>query len=149
MNRPSSSFGDSAVCRKCGRSVSQVSISTCPDCGGSVVPRQQARVRLLSLPDLRYSRAHMLLVFLSGLDIILTWTILAMEGQELNPLAAAVIDHIGLPGMVAFKFCLVAFVMIMSEVIGRKRPKVGRKVGTWAIGLSAIPVVLAVAQLVV
>ena len=97
---------------------------------------------------MRYPNAYVWFVFLSALDILLSWLILSLNGVELNPLADAVVSHVGLPGMVGFKFGLVVLVVVMAEVIGRRRDRVGRKLAEWAVAITAIPVVLALVQLV-
>ena len=135
------------VCSRCGRSFVTVSVTACPECGGPVVGVRQPRIRWLSLPPMRYPNAYVWFVFLSALDIMLTWLILGLSGVELNPIANAVVAHVGLPGMVGFKFGLVILVVVMAEVIGRGRDRVGRKLAEWAVAITAIPVALALWQL--
>ena len=136
------------VCRRCGRKLVTVSVASCPDCGGPVVGVRRPKVRWLSLPPMRYPNAYVWFVFLSSLDIMLTWLILSLDGLELNPLANAVVAHVGLPGMVGFKFCLAILVVVMAEVIGRRRDRAGRKLAEWAVAITTIPVVLALVQLI-
>jgi hypothetical protein len=96
---------------------------------------------------MRYPNHYVWFVFLASLDIMLTWIILLLDGRELNPLADAVIRHLSLPGLVGFKFCLVVGVVVVAEVVGRRNNKAGRKLAEWFVAISAIPVVVALVQL--
>lgn len=94
----------------------------------------------LSLPALRYPIEHLAFVAMSSLDVILTWVILSKGGNEVNPVAALVINDWGLPGAILFKYSLTLFVVIVCEVIGRTRAGMGRGLALVAIGVSAVPV---------
>ena len=96
-----------------------------------------------------YPDVYLWYVFLASLDIMLTWLILQMGGREENALAKWIIAHGGLVGAVLFKFGTVVFVVLICEYIGRRRAKTGRRVAEWAIALTAIPVVVAIVQLLV
>ncbi len=95
-----------------------------------------------------YQRSYKLFVFISALDVILTWFILLLGGSEVNLLADAVIASTGLKGILIYKFCLVLLVVLICEVVGRRRPWVGRNLARAAIAITAVPVVLSIAQLV-
>lgn len=90
-----------------------------------------------SLPPLRYPGLYGGFVFVSSLDIILTWLVLQLGGREVNPLAAAVIAHWGLGGAIAFKFSLMLMVIVLCEVIGRNRDATARRLAWWSVGVSA------------
>jgi len=96
---------------------------------------------------MRYPVRYVWLVFLASLDIMMTWVILLCGGWEVNAIAAAVIDNMGLPGAVLFKFALVMFVIILCEVVGRRHNETGRKLAEWAIAITSIPVLLSFVQL--
>lgn len=82
-----------------------------------------------------------------ALDLMLTATILIeFGGIEVNGVAHRIIESFGLGGLVAFKFATVLLVIAICEVIGRRQERAGRRLAEWAIALSAIPVVLALAQ---
>jgi len=76
---------------------------------------------------------------------MLTWVVLLLGGLEVNPLAAAVVQHGGLTSLVIFKFCLVIFVVIMCEWITRRNPRAGFKLAEWSVAITAIPVAVAFA----
>ena len=95
-----------------------------------------------------YQRSYHWFVFVSALDVILTWFILLLGGSEVNLLADAVIASTGLKGILIYKFCLVLLVVVICEVVGRRRPWVGRNLARVAIAIAALPVVLSIAQLV-
>ena len=97
---------------------------------------------------MRYQDAYVWFVFVSALDITLTWVILQSGGVEVNPIADAVIQTFGLQGMVAFKFALVIFVIIMCEWLGRRSDRQGRKIAEWAVAITSIPVVLSFVMLI-
>ena len=88
-------------------------------------------------------------VLVSALDLMLTWVVLLLEGVEVNPLADAVLQYAGLPGLVIFKFALVVFVVVMCEWAGRRNARAGFKLSEWAVAITAIPVVVAFVQLLV
>ncbi len=91
-----------------------------------------------SLPAMRYPGLYLWFVAVSSADIILTWLVLGMGGREVNPVAATVIGHWGLPGAIAFKFSLMLMVIVLCEVIGRKRDRTARRLAGWSVGVSAL-----------
>ncbi len=126
------------ICDACGFATVSLAIAACPQCGGVVRPDAS------NIPSgqMRYQNAYVWFVFVSTLDIMLTWVILMSGGSEVNPIADAVIQRFGLWGMVAFKFALVVFVIIMCEWLGRRSDRHGRKIAEWAVAITSIPVVL-------
>ncbi len=107
----------------------------------------------------RYPNAYVWFVFLAALDIMLTYLILhpvlfardatmtESRGTEANVVAGWVIERWDVPGMVAFKFALVAVVVILCEVIGRHRDATGRRIAEWAVAVTVIPVLVALVQM--
>jgi hypothetical protein len=87
------------------------------------------------------SMSDVWLVFVSSLDIMLTWAILRRGGEEVNPVAKLVIEMWGLHGAIGFKFALMLFVIISCEVIGRRSDAAGRRLAIAAVAISAFPVV--------
>ena len=113
-------------------------------------PHDSEALPMWSLPEMRYQTPYVWFIFVSSLDIMLTWVIvLNRDGEEVNPVAKLVIDSWGLPGAIGFKFALTLFVIIACEVIGRKRDLTGRALITFAIVLSSSPVVWSIYLLVV
>ncbi len=90
---------------------------------------------------MRYQSAYLWFVFVSSLDIMLTWAILQRDGTEVNPLAARVIEMWGLPGAIGFKFSLMLFVILVCEWVGRLRDPLARKLVVTATVVSAMPVI--------
>lgn len=107
----------------------------------------------------RYPNAYAWFVLLATLDIVLTYLILhpvmyagdldmtESRGAEANAVARWVIERWDVPGMVAFKFALVLFVVLICEAIGRRRAATGRRLAEWAVAITAIPVVVALYQM--
>ena len=89
---------------------------------------------------MRFENAYTWLVFVSALDIMLTALVLYRGGYEANALAAAVINRFDLPGMIAYKFCLVAVVIMICEAIARWNVAAGRRFVVAAVIISAYPV---------
>jgi hypothetical protein len=115
------------------------SSSTCPECGGS---RSDAdRIHPLHQPEMLYPNAYVWFVFVSALDIMLTWKILDKGGEEVNPVAREVIELWGLEGAILFKFAIVVWVVIACELSGRRKPATGRRLAWAAVVVSAAPVV--------
>jgi len=91
-------------------------------------------------PPVIFPNTYTWFVFVSAMDIMLTWIILWHGGAEVNPVARAVIDRWGLNGAIAFKFALAVFVIVICEYIGRRKQQTGRRLATAAVVISAIPV---------
>ena len=104
---------------------------------------------LTDVPEMRYQNAYLWFIFVSSLDIILTWVILRKGGVEVNPIAELVIDSWGLPGAIGFKFALMLFVIISCEIVGRTRDALARKLIILGILISSFPVVWSVTLLLV
>lgn len=102
-----------------------------------------------SMQPARYPNAYVWFIFVSAMDTLLTWLILHLGGFEANLLADAILRRFGLSGLVAFKFSLVVMVVLICEAVGRRNDVTGRRLAAWAAALSAIPVVVAFAQLLV
>ena len=95
----------------------------------------------------RYPDWYAWYVLLAALDVMLTWMVLHFGGREVNVLADWVIRRWQLPGMVVYKFATVVLVVVICEVVGRRRERLGRRLAEWAVAITAVPVVLALAQL--
>ena len=95
-----------------------------------------------------HPRCYKWFVFISASDVVLTWFILLLGGTEVNVIADAVIANAGLQGILIYKFCLVLLVVMICEVVGRRRARIGRNLARSAIAITALPVVLSIAQLV-
>ena len=95
-----------------------------------------------------YPSAYKWFVFFSAVDVVLTWFILLLGGTEVNVLADAVIGYAGLKGILIYKFCLAILVVLQCEVIGRRRPRVGRNLARVAVAITSVPVILSIAQLI-
>jgi hypothetical protein len=93
--------------------------------------------------------AYVWFVLLSTLDVCLTAIVLGLGGHEVNPLAQMILAEAGIAGMVVYKFLLVVLVIVICEVVGRRRPLTGRWLAHVAVAVSALPVVLAFAQLLI
>jgi len=151
MGKGKSSAAYAGACRDCGRRVAALTLANCPACGGVVapLPSESTKTNLgwFSLPPMRYQAAYVWFVLVSALDLMLTLFILELGGSEVNLIADAVLGHRGINGLVAFKFALVVFVLVMCEQIGRRNDAAGRKLSEWAVAITAIPVALSLAQL--
>lgn len=145
------SWDGSGLCSRCGYRTATISVSICPSCGGAIVAatsgHRKRKIRFFALPSMLYQKAYKWFVSISALDVVLTWFILLLGGQEVNVLADAVIAHAGLRGILIYKFCLVVLVVLVCEVTGRRRPSLGRRLAHCSIAVTAIPVLLSIVQL--
>jgi hypothetical protein len=98
---------------------------------------QPAMIRRVVL----FPNLYLWLVFVASIDIVLTRLILFFSGSEINPVAAMVISTFGVPGMSIFKYSLVAFVIVVCEIVGRIRWKQARALAIFAVAISSFPVV--------
>ncbi len=94
-----------------------------------------------------YPDAYGWIVFAGSLDVMMTWVVLGVGGTEVNAIADRALRHAGLSGLILLKFSVIALVLVICEYVGRRRPPVGRSIASIAIGLNALPVVAAFAQL--
>jgi len=91
-------------------------------------------------------------VLLSSLDIMLTHTILNKFGKEFNPrelntFADWVIKSFGLWGAIGLKTFSVVTVVVIIEVIGRRRPSWGWTMANCVVAMAIVPVFVALVQL--
>ena len=142
----------SAACANCGYRAATASFAFCPGCGNSFIPakatRTRKRIGWFSMPAMLYPRAYKWFVIFSAADIVLTWFILQLGGTEVNAIADAVIATGGLKAILIYKFSLTVAVVLICEVIGRRKPNKGRRLSQIAVVVAALPVVLSIAQLV-
>ena len=96
-----------------------------------------------ALPPVLFPNGYVWFVFLSSLDVMLTWVVLHFGGREQNALAERIIYRYGLPGLVVFKFAVVVFVISLCETIGRKHRESARKLLSLGIIITCFPVALA------
>jgi hypothetical protein len=96
-----------------------------------------------------YPNVYAWYVLLASLDLMLTSAILEAGGYELNAVADGIYLRWGMGGMIVYKFLLVSVVVCICEFVGRRREPTGRRLAEWAVAISAIPVALALMQLIV
>lgn len=92
-----------------------------------------------------YPGAYLWFVFASAMDVMLTWAVFVLGGREVNPVAAVVFGRAGFGGMIAFKFVIVAVVVMICEYLGRTSRRTGWRLSLLAVGMSAAPVVWSLA----
>ena len=105
-------------------------------------------VRLYPSRGFSFRSGALWLIFLSSLDIMLTWVILRNGGEEVNPVAKLVIDAWGLNGAIAFKFALTLFVIVACEAIARVRPVTARLLIWFGVLISSFPPVWSIFLLI-
>ena len=97
---------------------------------------------------MRYQNAYVWLVFVSALDVFLTMLVLYWwTGREVNPIAAAIISHMGFGWTIVFKFALIVLVIVICEIVGRYNDRTGRRLAIAAVVISAVPVAYSFALL--
>src|SRR5262245_28947625 len=143
-------FGCGAACGTLHRGVSYGLLMPFVDLNQSCAIRPPG---WLDVPALSHPCLYLVFVLVSTLDVVLTWLILAMNGDELNPIAALVIRDWGLPGAIVFKFSLTLFVIVLCDVVSRSqfrghgRARTGRFLAMLAIVVSALPVIYSLGML--
>jgi hypothetical protein len=93
-----------------------------------------------------YPNAYVWFVFVSSMDVMLTWKILERDGTEINPIARAWIDQWGLPGAIIFKFSIMISVIGICEFVGRTGRSM-RWLAVLAVVISSLPVLYSLALL--
>lgn len=104
-------------------------------------------VNLWSSPPVLHPNHYAWFVFLSALDVMLTWVLILLGGIEVNPIADAVLQHGGLASLTAFKFAIVMLVIVICEWATRSQPRTGFRLAEWAVAITAIPVAVSFALL--
>lgn len=95
----------------------------------------------------RYPQEYLWFVFISALDLMMTWVVLYFGGAEVNALADYILQRWALLGMVVFKFVLVIVVICICEVVGHYRGRAGRLLARFAVIITLLPVVIAFTHL--
>ncbi len=90
-----------------------------------------------------------LYLLLSVADLWITHFLLRQNVENLqfvesNPVARYFLDHWGIKGMIYFKFGMVAFIVVLTQVIARYRPFTARLVLLFAIVMMVYVVVYSV-----
>ncbi len=135
-------------CGPCGYHIDPHAVkrpALCPECGAAFIPDPLGFARC---PEMHFQNSYVWLVFVSSLDIMLTWKILSRGGLEVNPVAAIIIDMWGIHGAIAFKFALMTWVILICECLARLRMSAGRFLAYTAVIVSALPVVWSLGLLV-
>ena len=114
-----------------------------------VVPLGGESRSFFRVEPLLFWRTHLLFVLAAVLDISFTWIVLSRGGDEVNPIADLILSHQGFGGMVLFKFALVTFIVICTEVVGRKKWYRGRFLSALTPMVTMIPVFYAVRELLI
>lgn len=112
-----------------------------------VVPMGGESRSFFRVEPLLFARTHLLFVLAAVLDVSFTWTVLSRGGDELNPIADLILTYRGFGGMVAFKFALVTFIIVCTEVVGRRKRIKGRLLSALTPMITLIPVVYAIREL--
>ncbi len=108
-------------------------------------PSRRNRIPLLRAA--RYPQAYVWFIFVSALDVMMTWVVLYFGGREVNALADYILQRWALTGMVVYKFALVVFVIFICEIVGHYRHSLGRKLAVFAVFITIFPVVVAFTHL--
>ena len=89
-----------------------------------------------------YPTQYTWFIFVSAMDIMMTWIVLYSGGREVNRVAEVILHRFDLAGLVIFKFAMVILIILICEAVGRRRPAAGRKLATAAIAVTCFPVIL-------
>jgi len=86
---------------------------------------------LITIP-IKLQRETMVFILVNTLDIYMTWRLLLRASQggaryyESNPVAQFIIHHWGTNGMIYFKFGMVAFIVLLTQIIATKKIPLAR-----------------------
>lgn len=100
---------------------------------------------LVTMP-IQLQRQSLVFIVVNFLDIFMTWRLLMIASQggaryyESNPLAKFIIDHWGINGMIYFKFGMVGFIILLTQVIATKKLELAK----WVLNLGTGIVVFVV-----
>lgn len=131
-------------CPVCGTPLPNTGTEPCRACGTPAPPGHGngVAVEFLDMPEMRYQNAYVWLVLVASLDVVLTMLVLFVwRGYEVNPIAAMVIETMGIGWAIGFKYALVVLVIVICESLGRRDDRYGWWLSMLAILLNLIPVV--------
>jgi hypothetical protein len=100
-----------------------------------------------------YPNQYCWLVLLSAMDIMLTHAILekfklpGYDVKELNTFADWVIGKFGLWGAIGLKCASIIPVIIITDIIGRRKPDTGRTMAACIVAMASVPVLVALVQM--
>lgn len=114
------------------------------------IPPKPARAGRYGFPPLLYQNLYLAFVTLSLIDVALTWGILCMsaDGREMNPIAAAMVLKYDLFGLLAYKYALTIWNVMLIETIGRRRYFTGYRLAQAAVAIALFPIVFAIGQMI-
>jgi hypothetical protein len=112
-------------------------------------PAGKSRRTSLFFGEFFFEAETVLYLLLSIADLLITYFLLRQQGRgvefvEANPVAREIIHHWGPRGMVYFKFGMVAFIVLITQIIARYRPFTARLVLFFAIAMMVYVVVYSV-----
>lgn len=68
-------------------------------------------------------------ILVSALDVFMTYVLIRQPHfREGNPIAAYFLNHWGVKGMVYYKFFMVAFITVITQVIARTRVDIAARI---------------------
>lgn len=103
--------------------------------------KRSGRARFL-LRRLPFEHETAVFLLVSVFDVLMTWFMLRSgRFYEANPVARYFINHWGARGMVYFKFSVVAFVCVLTQVIAARRPVTAERILKFATIVVACVVV--------
>ncbi|MEM9882013.1 MAG: DUF5658 family protein [Planctomycetota bacterium] len=91
--------------------------------------------------SLKFPWLYTAIIAAGTLDVLLTGILLALGGREINPLAAAILEHYGFAGMVVFKYLIVGLVILMCDFVADRDWRKARVLAIALIGIKASPVI--------
>lgn len=95
-----------------------------------------------------YPSLYVWYIFAASLDVLLTYAfIYRIGGEEVNLVAARLVERYEHWGLIGLKYSSVILVIGVCEVVGRKSPRAGRSLAIAAIVISAFPVGYGLVQL--
>jgi hypothetical protein len=80
--------------------------------------------------------------YVAALDLFFTRIILEVDGRAATFVADWLLQQWNVRGLVVFKFLSVVLVLLICELVGRRRRRLGGQLAGWAVVISAFPVVV-------
>jgi hypothetical protein len=109
-------------------------------------PRRAGLLHHLLYHPLALTPETSLFILLSALDVLMTSLLLyGNKAREFNPVANYVLHEFGLDGLLAFKLCMVFFVILVAQGIARRRLSLARWVLNFGSTVLAIVVLYSAA----
>lgn len=93
-----------------------------------------------------FQRLYVAIAIVALTDVVLTTRILQLGGVELNHIANAVLQQMGVVGLAMLKLLSVLVVILCCQLIARRDDRKAARLAEWGVALNFFPVAVGFVQ---